>query len=72
MEPARPEEVAARYSEDRRVVFLSSAAHAFELRLSTQGARALFFALGRLFFAVGGYVMLEKELREPDLYDLPF
>jgi len=38
------------YSEDRKLVFLSSAAHAFELRLSTQGARALFMALGRLFF----------------------
>jgi len=48
----RPAEVEALYSEDRKLVFLSSAAHAFELRLSVQGARALFFALGWLFFMV--------------------
>jgi len=60
------------YSEDRKLVFLSSAAHAFELRLSTQGARALFMALGRLFFEVGGYIILEKKLPWQDLHDLPF
>jgi len=48
----RPAEVTARYSVDRKLVFLSSAAHAFELRLTTQGARALFMALGRLFFGI--------------------
>ena len=50
VEPARPAEVTALYSEDRKVVIIGSAPYDLDFRIPVQGARALFFALGRLFF----------------------